>query len=101
MTRLTPAAGVALLLSCCLLPASTPAAAQDLTITNVRIIGPNVTMTFASPVPFLKVYFFGPNGMPSFLPPPGRIENFMSGPWQFTANPSTPIMLLRSASVSQ
>jgi len=44
MTRLTPAAGVALLLSCCLLAASTPAAAQDLTITNVRIIGPNVTV---------------------------------------------------------
>jgi hypothetical protein len=41
MTRPTPAACAALLLSGCL--AASPAPAQDLTITNVRIIGPNVT----------------------------------------------------------
>ena len=44
MTRLTPTAYAALLLSGWLLAAPAPAAAQDLTITNARIIGPNVTV---------------------------------------------------------
>ena len=44
MTRLTPTVQAVLLLSGCLLAAPAPAGAQDLTITNVRIIGPNATV---------------------------------------------------------
>jgi len=44
MTRLTPTVQAVLLLSVCLLAAPAPAGAQDLTITNVRIIGPKATV---------------------------------------------------------
>ena len=44
MTRLTPTVPVVLLLAGWLLAAPAAAAAQDLTITNVRIIGPNATV---------------------------------------------------------
>src|SRR5262249_37352222 len=57
-----------------------------LTFDNVAF--PKIAMMFASPLPFLNSYFFAPNGMPSFLPPPGTIENRMSLPMQFTAKPS-------------